>query len=312
MDGVLVVDKPPGPTSHDVVARVRRALAFRKIGHTGTLDPMATGVLPLVIGRATRLARFMTQADKGYDAVLRLGITTDTYDATGARTTLPELAQADSATAARAVTTDAIERALDGFRGTYPQRPPPFSAKKREGERAYRRARRGEAVVMPPVQVTVRRLELDEHEGDRVRLLVDCTAGFYVRSLAHDLGRALGCGAHLEALRRVRSGSFTLDDAVALGDVEERPELAQARIVPLRALLPGLPGFTLSRRGTERVSHGQDVGPRDLAGHEQPNTAGGDPDSGEMVRLLAEDGALVAIAVRRAPAGVLHPVVVLR
>ncbi len=310
MDGVLVIDKPSGPTSHDVVARVRRALAFRKIGHTGTLDPLATGVLPLVFGRATRLARFMSQSDKTYDAEVRLGLSTDTYDTTGAPTVGGPGDAREPGAERVDLETDAIEHALDTFRGTYFQVPPPYSAKKVDGERAYRRARRGVRVTLQPVSVTVHRLELVCHVGDTVQLRVTCTAGFYLRTLAHDLGQMLGCGACLESLRRIESGGFTLSDVIPLGDVLRRPEEAPARVVPMRDLLQTMPAIVLSQQGTRRALHGHDIGPGDL---ESPCPA---PDatgmaSADTVRLLAGDGTLVAIAQPAETEGALHPMIVL-
>ena len=201
LDGLLVLDKPVGPTSHDVVARVRRLLRERRIGHTGTLDPLASGVLLLVIGRATRLARFLTTDAKHYEATIRLGFATDTYDALGRPTTpvyggpLPRFGQ--------------IEEALDKFRGTFDQQPPAFSAKKIAGRRSYRAAREQPAAapVLPaPVAVEVTNLELIEAQADLIRVNVACSSGFYVRSLAHDLGVALGVNAHLAELRRTKAG----------------------------------------------------------------------------------------------------------
>ena len=203
MDGLLVIDKPSGPTSHEVVARVRRALGERRIGHTGTLDPAATGVLPLVLGRATRLARFLSASDKSYEAVVRLGVATDTYDGAGT----PAGPSYQGALPSR----EAIDRALDAFRGTFLQQPPAYSAKKIDGRRSYSLARAaarsagdgiersstGAGALPTPVSVTTHSIVLVSVEGDRVTLNVSCSAGFYVRALAHDLGVRLGIGAHL-------------------------------------------------------------------------------------------------------------------
>src|SRR5262245_8795257 len=222
LDGLLVIDKPSGPSSHDVVARMRRVLGERRIGHTGTLDPLATGVLPLVLGRATRLARFMSASSKSYEAVVRLGVSTDTADSEGS--------PIGSSFSGTLPSRDEIDRALEVFRGTFLQQPPAFSAKKIGGRRSHRIARDkqrlrpcravgGEVSAIEraggapaPVekswrlpdkcQVTVSQLTLTGLQGDLVTLTLDCSAGFYVRSLAHDLGQALGTGAHLEALRR--------------------------------------------------------------------------------------------------------------
>ena len=221
MDGLLIVDKPVGPTSHDVVARVRRALGERRIGHTGTLDPLASGVLPLVLGRATRLARFLSASEKRYEAVVRLGLATDSYDAAGQPLGAPH----DGPMPDPAV----IERALATFRGTFLQQPPAFSAKKIGGIRSHALARQqrdasGAQCIPspPPVSVCVSELELLGVQGCDVALRLTCSAGFYVRTLAHDLGRELGTGAHLAALRRTRAGDLRIEDATALDDDRQR------------------------------------------------------------------------------------------
>jgi tRNA pseudouridine55 synthase len=205
MDGLLIVDKPSGPTSHDVVARLRRVLREKRIGHTGTLDPMATGVLVLVVGKATRLAKFLSASDKSYDAIVRFGFATDTNDAQG-RPVGPVI---DGAAPPR----EAIDAALDAFRGTFMQQPPAFSAKKVDGHRSYKLARSARALpahpappappALPaPTTVTTHRIDILKVDADTLALRVDCSAGFYIRSLAHDLGQRLGVGAHLAALRR--------------------------------------------------------------------------------------------------------------
>ena len=215
ISGVLVLDKPQGPTSHDMVAVARRALGERRIGHCGTLDPMATGVLALAVGQATRLVQFLSSEEKHYDAVVTFGRDTNTYDATG--DTVAESSDRP--------TREALIAALDRFRGTFAQLPPAYSAKKIGGVRAYHLARRedGATLDLKPVMVTVAQLELLAFDGDRATLAMRVSAGFYVRSLAHDLGRALGMGATLEALRRTRAGDFGLDDAVTVEtDGDER------------------------------------------------------------------------------------------
>ena len=190
MDGVLLIDKPSGPTSHDVVARIRQVLRVRAVGHTGTLDPLASGLLPLVIGRATRLASLLSGADKTYEATVRLGFATDTDDAAGER--VGEIASSLPSEAA-------IEAALGTFRGTFEQTPPSHSAKRVQGKRAYELARRQSAAFLSPVAVTVSALECVAREGDRLVLHVRASAGFYVRALARDLGDKLNCGAHIAA-----------------------------------------------------------------------------------------------------------------
>ena len=294
MDGVLVVDKPVGPTSHDVVARVRRALRTPRIGHTGTLDPLATGVLPLVIGRATRLASLLSGADKEYVAGIRLGVATDTYDAASLDTGPPEPPQ--GVDAAR------IEAALDLFRGTFEQTPPAFSAKKIAGVRAYELARRRVAVQPSPVSVTVHDLTMVHYGEGLARIRVRVSAGFYVRSLAHDLGQRLGCGAYLETLRRVKAGEFAEGSAIPLDDLERDGIEAARRIVPVEQLLPHIPAVVLNERGLKRASHGNEIMSEDA-------TVWGAPGS-STYRLLDGSGRLIAIAESRS-GGLLHPVTVL-
>src|SRR4026207_41199 len=204
MDGIIVVDKPEGWTSHDVVNKLRRIAQTRKIGHLGTLDPFATGVLPLVINRATRLAQFYVHSEKVYDARVRFGYSTDTYDREGTATSLPSDPE---------ISAGVLDELLNAFRGEYPLTPPPVSAKKIGGVPAYRLARRQIEVTLKPVPVHVYELKLLEVEGSEAHLWTRCSAGTYMRSIAHELGRALSCGAHLKELRRLRSGEFTIEQA---------------------------------------------------------------------------------------------------
>jgi tRNA pseudouridine55 synthase len=306
MNGVLVIDKPAGPTSHDVVAAVRRATGLRRVGHTGTLDPMATGVLPLVLGRATRLARFLTGEEKVYEAGIRFGRATDTYDATGTSVPAPPAtAQGGAAAPLRGFSREEFEEALAPFVGTYGQQPPPFSAKKLHGVRAYELARRGLPTQPKAVTVTVTELAILAWAPDHLLIRIACSAGFYVRALAHALGARLGCGAHLETLRRTRSGGFDLDQAVPLEVVEREGRAAVARVVPIDGLLGALPAVTLSAAGTRRAVQGQEIGPADLAA-----PVAFPPQS--RVRLLSPDGSLVGIAEAGRAPGLLHPALVLR
>lgn len=299
MNGVLVVDKPEGPTSHDVVARGRRLLGTRAVGHAGTLDPMATGVLVLVVGRATRLAQFLSGQPKAYDATIRLGRSTDTWDRTGRD--LPHEGRRE----VRWPDREEIDSRLAAFVGTHPQVPPPFSAKKIEGVRAHVLARRGTAVAVGPSVVDLLECRLTGVSLPLLTVRVRCSAGYYVRSLANDLGEALGCGACLEELRRTSSGSFTIGDAVALADLEADPALAASRVVPPERLLLNLPSVVLDGEAARRAAHGNDVA--------VPAAA---PESGAAgaaaVRLLAPDGSLLAVARPTATPGILHPAVVLK
>jgi len=300
MDGVLVVDKPAGPTSHDVVARVRRALGTKRIGHTGTLDPLATGVLPLVIGRATRLASLLSGADKEYVAGIRMGLATDTYDAAGHVGPPPE--------PPAGIDVARIDAALDQFRGIFDQSPPSYSAKKIDGVAAYKLARRNMPVQPRPVSVTVSHLSLEAYDQGLARVRVSASAGFYVRSLAHDLGKGLGCGAYLETLRRVRAGAFAEDAAIALDTIERESVDGARRIMPLERLLPEVPAVVLNERGVRRAAHGNELSSEDLV---EPHAGAGIGRTTEgRWRLLDGSGMLLAIAVAR-PGGLLHPVIVL-
>ena len=292
MDGVLVVDKPEGLTSHDVVAAARRLLGERRIGHTGTLDPLATGVLPLACGRATRLVRFLSASDKNYEATILFGVTTDTLDVTGQET------RRSGATPSR----DALLAAMQSLEGEQMQVPPAYSAKKVGGRRAYDFARRDEPVELAAVPVRVLRLELLEIGDDRCRISLTCSAGFYVRALVRDIGERCGTGACLEALRRTRSGDFTLEEAVPLDALHGGT--LETLLIPMEKLLPHFPAVTVTAEGLARVAHGQHVRPADLAGPRPSSTA-------EWIRLLDAGGALVGLGTPQRPSGFLHPEVVL-
>ena len=265
------------------------------MGHTGTLDPRATGLLILVVGRATRLASILAKGDKTYDATIRLGVATDTDDADGRPLGEPSGTLPGD---------DLLDAALARVVGTFEQTPPSHSAKRVGGRRAYDMARREQPVALAPATVTVHSIERRGREADLVHVRVTATPGFYVRALARDLGQALGCGAHLAALRRTRSGSFDVAAAVALDEAERLgPGLADRLIAPADAL-PDLLAVRTTARGLVRVTHGNPLGPEDLEGRWIPPGAAATP-----VRILADDGRLVALA--HARGGALHPVIVL-
>ncbi len=245
MEGVLVVDKPEGWTSHDVVNRVRRLSNTKKVGHLGTLDPMATGVLPLLIGRATRLAQFFNRGAKTYEAAVRFGFSTDSYDRTGAATSEETPVDIDVAL---------LEPLLDTFRGRFLQTPPPVSAKKIGGTPAYKFARKKLEVALEPVEVEVFELMLLEAAGSVARLRCSCSAGTYLRGIAHDLGLKLGCGAHLDALRRTAAGPFRIEQALTLMELEANLEDA---IIPAADLLPEFPAVTLDELSSLHVRQGR-------------------------------------------------------
>ena len=300
LGGVLVIDKPQGITSHDVVTRVRRILNTKRVGHIGTLDPMATGVLPLVLERATRLASFLSAGDKVYHAVIRLGVTTDTYDATGTVMEAGTPAAVDRA---------AVEAVAKRFTGTFLQTPPPYSAKKIDGVRAYRLARRKTPVKPPPMKVAVRAFDIETLEDNCLTCRVTCAPGFYMRSLAHDLGDALGVGGCLEQLRREQSGVFSLAEAVSLYSLELQADAAPSHIVSVNQLLPDLPSVVVTDRGARLTAHGNTLMQSDFQPGPNESVAGdlGDP---ARVRVYDRQGTLLAIAEERSP-GVLHPRIVL-
>lgn len=307
LDGALVVDKPVGPTSHDVVARVRRALGTRRVGHTGTLDPLASGVLPVVVGAATRLARFLSAGVKAYDAVVRLGSATDSGDLAGAVIEAPPDGDAP------VPDLEAAAQALARFVGPFDQVPPAFSAKKVGGVRAYVLAREQRAVDLRGVRVSLHAAEALGLEGVELRIRLVCSAGFYVRALARDLGEALGCGGHLVALRRTASGPFTTAMAVPLDAIEQSPDAARARLVQPVDLLPWAALVCLTPAGVERVRHGHRVGPEEIAGIERGLLDAPRPPAWPaLVRLVGPTGALIAVATRGIdPDGSLHPDIVL-
>ena len=316
MNGVLIIDKSPGLTSHDVVHRARRILGQRSVGHLGTLDPMATGVLPLVIGSFTRLAQFYLSSDKTYEGTIRFGFSTDTYDAEGEPTSTPV-----NVTPSR----EELDALAGKFRGMISQTPPPFSAKKIKGVPAYRLARKQEEVRLEPVQVEIKEFEILSVEAQQARFRARVGSGTYMRSVAHDMGQMLGCGAHLESLRRTSVAEFTLEEAHALEEIErsrsnvndrhperssalpngERSEVEgpgvsadmDALFVHPRKLLPSLPSVTADEMAVAQIRNGRTVNLPELSRARQIKVFSGQHD-------------LIAIATR--VAGTLfHPKIVL-
>lgn len=253
LDGFVVLRKPAGPTSHDVVARVRRLLSTRRVGHAGTLDPLAEGVLPLAIGRATRLLDLLAEADKEYLALVELGLRTATDDAEG---------EILSRVPVDGVSTVSIDRALEQFRGAIAQRPPGYSAIKVDGRRAYALARAGQTVTLPPRQVTIERLERLSWSPPLLELRIQCSKGTYIRALARDLGEVLQVGGTLRRLERTRVGPFGLDRAVTLDEMAERGEAA---LLPPDALLGELPAVRLTGQQVEDLLHGRSWESREAA-----------------------------------------------
>jgi tRNA pseudouridine55 synthase len=291
VNGLLVIDKPGGMTSHDVVAKLRRITGEKSIGHLGTLDPMATGVLPLLMGRFTRLAQYFSSAEKSYTGTIRFGFATDSYDAEGAMTgepIIPELMLGQ------------VRHAAERFHGDMQQTPPSFSAKKIAGKPAYKLAREGKPVELKPATIHISRFEIVGLSGLDAQFEIAVSAGGYVRSVAHEMGQNLGCGAHLSSLRRIRAGVFTLDDAYTLEDLQQLTgdvAALEAKCIHPRNLLPEMPGVTGDEIALGRLRNG---GQANLAEFSQA----------EMVKVFSGQRDLVAIA-RRLAGTLFQPVAVL-
>lgn len=295
MNGLLVIDKPPGMTSHDVVDRLRRLTGEQSIGHLGTLDPMATGVLPLLMGKFTRLAQYFSAAEKHYTGAIRFGFATDTFDAEGLPAgpdRWPEFAHR--------ITLEKLRAASASYHGEMEQMPPPFSAKKVGGKPAYKLARAGKPVELKPAKVTIELFEIAELNGPEALFNMSISAGGYVRSVAHELGAAMGCGAHLSRLRRIRAGAFTLDDAHTFADLEALagdPQAWEGACVHPRSLLPEMPPVTGDAQALGRLRNGA-----------QANLA--EFSQAPLVKVFAGQRELVGIA-RRVAGTLFQPVVVM-
>ena len=302
ISGVYIIDKPAGLTSHDVVARVRKILNIRQVGHFGTLDPFATGVLPLSVGKATRFAQFYLRSRKAYEGAIRFGYSTDTYDATGKPT---------SETVPHALDEGAINHIFGELTGRILQTPPPYSAKRVGGTRAYELARQQKPVELKPVEVEIYALELLGIEHDQVRFAVECSGGTYVRSLAHDMGQKLGCGAHLAQLRRTAVAEFKEPRAVTLEKLAAA--VGEGKIdscrVPMEALLPDCPELVVRGREEQSVRHGHKF---ELAQALRPGRGGapGRVSAVPILKILNSDRRLVAIA-RHVSGAIYHPDLVL-
>jgi tRNA pseudouridine55 synthase len=305
MDGVLVIDKASGMTSHDVVARARHILHERRIGHSGTLDPFASGVLVIMLGKATRLSQFLTGVDKEYEAIIRLGYSTDTGDRTGTRLPGP-------AAEVRHWTEQEIEAALQSLRGEIDQVPPMYSAKKVDGKKLYELARRGETVDRKPVRVCIYEFAAIRPEGQLIKdnldgtfdfhARVSCSSGTYVRTLAEDFGKRLYVGAHLAELRRTRVGNLTIDQAITLEHLKIHfgEESIGTVLLPTGAGISWLPSLHLSGEDVRRASHGREV-----------KVAETEWADGDNVRMYDAGEELIAIGRYDASAQSLHPHVVL-
>jgi len=252
MNGVLIVDKPSGLTSHDVVNRVRRILKQKAVGHLGTLDPLATGVLPLVLGNMTRLAQFYLASEKSYEGVIRFGFATDTYDAEGELVGEPQQPL---------LTLEQVRQLAGNFLGKIEQTPPPYSAKKIQGVPAYKLARKQKEVVLRPVQVEIKQFEILRLKDTGAHFVARVASGTYLRSVAHEMGRRAGCGAHLESLRRTAVAEFELEDAHTLEELAQATQSGEVEnmLVHPRKLLPSLPSVTATDEIASKIRHGRPV-----------------------------------------------------
>ncbi len=289
MNGLLVIDKPAGMTSHDVVAIVRRATGERSTGHLGTLDPMATGVLPLLLGKYTRLAQFFSQAEKHYTGTIRFGFATDTFDAEGASV-------GDHVPLTKSL--EEIRKLAEHFRGEMQQTPPVFSAKKINGVPAHKLARAGKEVPVKPARIFIHDLTLTSLVGDEASFTMQVSAGGYVRSVAHELGQIAGCGAHLSSLRRTQAGDFTLANAITIEELKQgTPEQIEARMLHARMLLPEMPAVTIDAETAGRIRNGMQV---NLAEFSQA----------PLIKVFEGPRDLLAIA-RRVAGSLVQPIVVM-
>jgi len=286
-NGVLIVDKPPGLTSHDVVARVRRVTGERSVGHLGTLDPMATGVLPLLLGSMTRLAQFYLESEKSYEGEIRFGFATNTYDAEGEPMSEPQPV---------GLTLEQVRAAAARFRGSIQQMPPPFSAKKVGGVPAYKLARKGKDVQLQPIHVEITEFEILSWDGERAAFRARVASGTYLRSVAHDLGQLLSVGAHLATLRRTRVGEFGLEEARTLNQLVEAEDI-QSLFVHPRRILPHFPSVTAPEESLARIRNGMAVNLPEMS-------------RAPLVKVFAGQAELVCIA-KRVAGTLFHPKVVL-
>ncbi|MGZ8842460.1 MAG: tRNA pseudouridine(55) synthase TruB [Pyrinomonadaceae bacterium] len=312
MNGAFIIDKPAGITSHDVVARVRKIIGERRVGHTGTLDPFATGVLVILVGRATRLAQFLSGAEKEYEAVIRLGYQTDTGDMTGTRLPANFSSEAESPTEPHR---DQIETAMSLLTGEIDQTPPMYSAKKIGGRKLYELARKGEEVAREPVRITVRKFEAipadalqpkQNSDGTSdIKVRVVCSAGTYIRTLAEDLGKHLGVGAHLVELRRIRAGTFRIEEAITLEQLAEllKSNTAESKVIPPDTILSHLPAIDLTADQVTRTIHGIDLSADDYVVLNW--------EDGAAVRMRSPDNQLIAVGSYDESQNAVHPKVVI-
>jgi tRNA pseudouridine55 synthase len=289
MNGLIILDKPAGMTSHDVVSIVRRATGERSVGHLGTLDPMATGVLPLLLGKYTRLAQFFADSDKHYAGTIRFGFATDTFDAEGTPTTEP---------AALTLSLSELRVLAERFRGTMEQVPPIYSAKKIGGVPAHKLARAGKEVRVKPARITIHNFEVESLEGETAAFAMQVSAGGYVRSVAHELGQMAGCGAHLASLRRTQAGVFGLAQSITVDELKALTlEEIAARLPHPRTILPEMPAVIVDETTAGRIRNGMQVNVQELS-------------AAPLIKVFSGPRELLCVA-RRVAGTLVQPMVVL-
>lgn len=311
-DGALVIDKPRGKTSHDIVDAVRRLAGFRQVGHLGTLDPLATGVLVLLLGRATRLAQFYSGRRKRYTAAIRFGFATDTYDADG---------EPQGADTAPLLDPSQIARLAAERVGRFAQMPPPFSAKKIHGRPAHQLARKKKPLELKPAEVEIFEYRITQIDGSVARCVIECSSGTYIRALAHEMGERLGCGAHLAEIARTAVGEFTLDQAIGVPELETAANAGKLRdrVIPIEQLLPDFPRVNVLPAVEQRVRHGTrftvlnsqiQPGHRQTAQGATAALDSGGPQTAPRLRVFNHQDRLIAIAEAVVPR-TYQPIVVL-
>lgn len=306
MDGLILVDKPQDLTSHQIVLEIRRILNTSKVGHYGTLDPMATGLIVVAIGKATRLFPFFSKKDKFYEGQIRLGLTTDTYDAQG-KPTSPEKTNFPKK--------EHLQVVMKEFEGETDQIPPPFSAKKYKGKPLYALARQNREYQLKASRVFIGLFKLNSYEPPFVGFQVKCSAGTYIRSLTHDLGQALGCGAHLSQLKRTEVGEFHIKDGLTLEEIKRltKEEKMDTFLIPMEILLPELSKIILDEKGSNLVKNGNHIFPENIVKMYPSELPDSKPyeEKEEIYRMFSLEGKLLALARKVPEKGGLHPFLVI-
>ncbi len=307
MDGIILVNKPKNLTSHDIVEKVRALLNEKKVGHFGTLDPMATGLILLGIGRATKLFPFYAKLTKVYTGQIKLGYSTDTYDSCG---------KATSEKKAEYPSEKKVREILKTFEGNISQVPPPYSAKKYKGKPLYKHARKNIKIKLPPIAIKIHYLNLLKYAPPAIDFETKCSSGTYIRSLAHEIGKKAGCRGHLSALKRTHIASFSIDDSLTLEKISSmaHKKRTQEYVLPLENLLPQFPKIILSEQGALKAKNGASIKPEDIMniGSESiPNNKQGSSENSQIFRLFSPEGKLIALATKKQERKGLHPFTVI-